>query len=69
VVGFTWFSLTDQIDWQNALREERNEVYPVGLYDLERRIRPVGAAYRGLIAANGALPMFPMQPSRFAREA
>ncbi|HLA13609.1 MAG TPA: hypothetical protein VJZ25_01175, partial [Gemmatimonadaceae bacterium] len=69
VVGFTWFSLTDQIDWQHALREERNDVYPVGLYDLQRNIRPVGTAYRDLIAANRSLPMFPVQPSRIAREA
>jgi hypothetical protein len=31
---------------------ERNDVHPVGLYDLQRRIRPVGVAYRDLIAAN-----------------
>ena len=50
--GFTWYSLTDQIDWQHALRIERNDVYPVGLYDLKRKIRPVGEAYRDLIAYN-----------------
>jgi beta-glucosidase/6-phospho-beta-glucosidase/beta-galactosidase len=50
VYGFTWYSLTDQIDWQYALREERNELHPVGLYDLHRQIRPVGLAYRELIA-------------------
>jgi len=50
VHGFTWYSLTDQIDWQYALRERRNEVHPVGLYDLNRRERPVGRAYRALIA-------------------
>jgi beta-glucosidase/6-phospho-beta-glucosidase/beta-galactosidase len=50
VHGFTWYSLTDQIDWQYALRFMRNEVHPVGLYDLDRRIRPVGVAYRELIA-------------------
>ncbi|HUR99392.1 MAG TPA: family 1 glycosylhydrolase [Pyrinomonadaceae bacterium] len=50
VVGFTWYSLTDQIDWRIALREERGHVDPVGLYDLERKIRPVGEAYRQLIA-------------------
>jgi beta-glucosidase/6-phospho-beta-glucosidase/beta-galactosidase len=50
VHGFTWYSLTDQIDWQYALRVMRNEVHPVGLYDLDRRIRPVGVAYRALIA-------------------
>lgn len=49
VTGFTWYSLTDQIDWQHALRVERDDVYPVGLYDLQRRIRPVGTAYRDLI--------------------
>ena len=53
-MGFTWFSLTDQIDWQHALRVERNDVYAVGLYDLDRKIRPVGVAYRELIAANAA---------------
>jgi beta-glucosidase/6-phospho-beta-glucosidase/beta-galactosidase len=49
VHGFTWYSLTDQIDWQHALRIERNDLHPVGLFDLDRRIRPVGIAYRDLI--------------------
>ena len=49
VRGFTWYSLTDQIDWQHALRHEYNDLHPVGLYDLDRRIRPVGEAYRRLI--------------------
>jgi beta-glucosidase len=51
VKGFTWYSLTDQVDWQHALRYERNETHPVGLFDLNRQLRPVGAAYRDLIAA------------------
>jgi beta-glucosidase/6-phospho-beta-glucosidase/beta-galactosidase len=51
VVGFTWYSLTDQIDWHIELREARGVVNPRGLYDLQRKIRPVGAAYRDLIAA------------------
>jgi beta-glucosidase len=50
VVGFTWYSLTDQMDWDTALRENNNRPYPVGLYDLDRRIRPVGRAYKKLIA-------------------
>jgi beta-glucosidase/6-phospho-beta-glucosidase/beta-galactosidase len=50
MTGFTWYSLTDQIDWQHALRVERNDLHPVGLYDLHRRARPVGGAYRGLVA-------------------
>ncbi|MEJ7606377.1 MAG: hypothetical protein WKF37_08930 [Bryobacteraceae bacterium] len=49
IVGFTWYSLTDQIDWDSALREVRGNVNPVGLYDLNRNIRPVGEAYKQLI--------------------
>jgi beta-glucosidase len=49
IVGFTWYSLTDQIDWDCALREENNRVTAVGLYDLDRKIRPVGKAYKELI--------------------
>ena len=48
-VGFTWYSLTDQMDWDTALREENNRVTPVGLYDLDRNIRPVGRCYKQLI--------------------
>ena len=49
VIGFTWYSLTDQIDWSTALREEAGLVNPRGLYDLDRRPRAVGKAYRRLI--------------------
>ena len=50
VLGFTWYSLTDQVDWDSALREDQGHVNPLGLYDLDRRIRPVGQAYRELVA-------------------
>src|ERR1041384_1891189 len=50
IVGFTWYSLIDQVDWDTALREENKMVNPMGLYDLERKIRPVGEAYKQLIA-------------------
>jgi beta-glucosidase/6-phospho-beta-glucosidase/beta-galactosidase len=49
MVGFTWYSLTDQVDWDTALREENGRVDPLGLFDLDRRIRPVGVAYKQLI--------------------
>jgi beta-glucosidase/6-phospho-beta-glucosidase/beta-galactosidase len=49
-VGFTWYSLTDQMDWDTALRQKNHRVTPVGLYDLDRKIRPVGQAYKKLIA-------------------
>jgi beta-glucosidase/6-phospho-beta-glucosidase/beta-galactosidase len=49
IVGFTWYSLTDQVDWDSALRENNGNVNPLGLYDLDRNIRPVGTAYKQLI--------------------
>ncbi len=49
IVGFTWYSLTDQVDWDTALRENNGRVNPLGLYDLDRNIRPVGSAYKQLI--------------------
>jgi beta-glucosidase len=55
IVGFTWYSLTDQIDWDTALREDNGHVNAVGLYDLERNIRPVGEAYKKLITEWGAV--------------
>jgi beta-glucosidase/6-phospho-beta-glucosidase/beta-galactosidase len=51
IVGFTWYSLTDQTDWDSALREIRGNVNPLGLYDLNRKIRKVGEEYKKLIAA------------------
>jgi len=49
LVGFTWYSLTDQIDWSLAMSEALGIVYPVGLFDLNREARTVGLAYKHLI--------------------
>jgi beta-glucosidase/6-phospho-beta-glucosidase/beta-galactosidase len=49
ILGFTWYSLTDQVDWDTTLREDNGHVNPLGLFDLQRKIRPVGEAYRDLI--------------------
>jgi beta-glucosidase len=49
VLGFTWYSLTDQVDWDTTLCENNGRVNMVGLFDLDRRIRPVGIAYGKLI--------------------
>jgi beta-glucosidase/6-phospho-beta-glucosidase/beta-galactosidase len=49
ILGFTWYSLTDQVDWDSALRENNGNVNALGLYDLDRKIRPVGESYRQLI--------------------
>lgn len=50
IIGFTWYSVTDQVDWDTALREDNGRVNPLGLVDLDRKIRPVGEAYRRLVA-------------------
>lgn len=49
VIGFTWYSLTDQVDWDSALRNDAGNVNKLGLYDLHRKIMPVGKAYKKLI--------------------
>ena len=49
IIGFTWYSLTDQVDWDTALRENNGNVNPLGLYDLDRKIRPVGVEFKLLV--------------------
>ena len=49
LLGFTWYSLTDQVDWDTALREDNGRVNPCGLVGLDRQTRPVGRAYAQLI--------------------
>ena len=53
LVGFTWYSLTDQVDWHNAMSEAVGLVFPVGLADLNRDARAVGLSYRYLIGLYG----------------
>ena len=49
LIGFTWYSLQDQVDWDSALRENNGRLNPLGLCDLDRNIRPVGYEYKRLI--------------------
>ncbi len=49
MIGFTWYSLTHQVDWDTALREDNGHIHQVGLFDLERNIMPAGKAYKRLI--------------------
>jgi beta-glucosidase/6-phospho-beta-glucosidase/beta-galactosidase len=58
LVGFTWYSLTDQIDWGIALAEVSGIIDPVGLFDLNRDPRPVGLAYRHLITMHRDQPEY-----------
>ncbi len=59
VIGFTWYSLQDQVDWDIALASVRGLVNPVGLYDLDRRPRPAAGAYRQLLQEFAGLPAYP----------
>jgi uncharacterized protein (DUF362 family)/beta-glucosidase/6-phospho-beta-glucosidase/beta-galactosidase len=59
VLGFTWFSLLDQVDWDSALGLDRGVVNPVGLFDLRRRPRPVLEAYREVLRAFGSESLVP----------
>src|SRR5436305_12789441 len=69
IIGFTWYSLTDQVDWDTTLREDNHHVNPLGLYDLDRKTRPVGKAYktlvkqwRDVVAVDGLCLHKPMMP-------
>lgn len=62
ICGMTWYSLTDQIDWDVALREKNDRANPLGLYDLDRNIRSVGHAYGRLIKQWADTPLLPYGP-------
>jgi beta-glucosidase len=51
LVGFCWYSLTDQVDWDTCLREPNDRVNTLGLVDLDRRPRAIHPLYRQLVAA------------------
>ena len=49
ILGFTWYSLVHQVDWDTALRNNDGKINELGLYDLDRKIMPVGRAYKKII--------------------
>ncbi|MEO5889347.1 MAG: family 1 glycosylhydrolase [Ferruginibacter sp.] len=49
IIGFTWYSLTHQVDWDSALRDDKGTINELGLFDLDRNITTVGVAYKKLI--------------------
>lgn len=56
VIGFTWYSLTDQLDWDIDVRAAHGHVVANGLFDLDRRIRRADLEYRRIVRAwSGAL--------------
>ncbi len=53
VRGLCWYSRGDQYDWQTLLMEPTGAVTEVGLFDAERRARPVAARWAHHCATNG----------------
>ena len=62
LVGFTWYSLTDQIDWDIGLSRAIGNVNAVGLADLNRDIRTVGLTYKRLIEMHRDQPGYDRCP-------
>ena len=59
VLGFTWYSLIDQVDWDTGLAVQQGHVNACGLYDLDRKPRPVAAAYKALLQEFGQITIVP----------
>ena len=58
LIGFTWYSLTDQVDWGNAIARPQGIIHPVGLFDLSRDPRVAGLSYKHLIDMHREYPEF-----------
>jgi beta-glucosidase/6-phospho-beta-glucosidase/beta-galactosidase len=59
VLGFTWYSLIDQLDWDTGLAEKNGTVNACGLFDLDRKPRPVAEAYKLLLQEYGQITIVP----------
>jgi beta-glucosidase/6-phospho-beta-glucosidase/beta-galactosidase len=57
--GVCWYSRGDQFDWHTMLARPIGEVTEVGLFDVERRPRPVASAYARLAADHRRDPPSP----------
>lgn len=65
VLGYTWYSLTDQVDWDVQLREINGTVNPNGLFTLDRKPRDVAGVYRQLAGAYGSSDLLRSIPKGF----
>jgi beta-glucosidase/6-phospho-beta-glucosidase/beta-galactosidase len=59
VLGFTWYSLIDQIDWDSGLAQKNGNVNACGLFDLDRKPRLVAEAYKQLLQEYGQITIVP----------
>jgi beta-glucosidase/6-phospho-beta-glucosidase/beta-galactosidase len=58
-IGYTWFSLQNQVDWDIQLREIRGVEVGNGLYRLDRTPNPVAAEFRDLCTRYSEEPLLP----------
>lgn len=59
VLGFTWYSLIDQVDWDNGLAEKLGKINQCGLYNMNRKPNPVADAYKILLQQFGQITIVP----------
>lgn len=59
VLGFTWYSLIDQVDWDIELTEKKGIINECGLFDMNRNPRPVALAYKQILEQFGQITIVP----------
>ncbi|MBF9239086.1 glycoside hydrolase family 1 protein [Hymenobacter sp. BT683] len=59
VLGFTWYSLIDQVDWDIGLSRKVGRVNACGLFDLDRKPRAVARCYKKLLEEYGQITIVP----------
>jgi len=59
VLGFTWYSLIDQVDWDIGLKQKKGTINECGLFDMNRKPRPVAEAYKMLLQEFGQITIVP----------
>lgn len=59
VLGFTWYSLIDQVDWDIALEQKKGTINECGLFDMNRKPHPVAEAYKMLLQEFGQITIVP----------
>ncbi|RXJ44370.1 family 1 glycosylhydrolase [Gelidibacter gilvus] len=59
VLGFTWYSLIDQVDWDIGLSKKVGTINECGLFNMNRKPNPVAGAYKMLLEEFGQITIVP----------
>lgn len=59
VLGFTWYSLIDQVDWDIGLSKKVGTINECGLFNMNRKPNPVADAYKMLLEEFGQITIVP----------